>query len=112
MLLNHNAGAATLEITWTANTETDLAGYKVYYKASTATAWTVMDAGKVLKVDIPSAAENLEYCAQVSAYDTAGNESVKSVASCDLLDTVAPAAPTGVKAKLLKLLAWLKTLFG
>lgn len=106
------ASSATLEITWNANTETDLAGYKVYSKATNAATWRVDDVGKALKLDIPNMAENLEYCAQVSAYDTAGNESGKSVASCDLLDTVPPAAPTGVKAKLLKLLAWLKAVWG
>lgn len=103
---------ATLEVTWNANQETDLAGYKVYYKASNATAWSTMDAGKVLKVDIPNMAENLEYCAQVTAYDTSGNESAKSVAACDILDTIPPGAPTGVKAKILKLIAWLKGLWG
>lgn len=107
------ADAASLEITWNANTETDLAGYNVFYKPTTATVWTKTTVGKITKWTIDTGIlENVEYCAQVSAFDLKANESGLSVTSCDNLDTIPPTTPTGVRARVLKIIAWLKSLFG
>lgn len=105
------ARAASLQVSWNANTETDLAGYNVYWKAKTATAWTKVDAGNVTTLTIPNVAENTEYCTEVTAYDTSGNESGRSSQVCASLDTMPPAAPTGVKAIIQKIIAWLRGFF-
>lgn len=111
VLVATSLSAASLRVTWNANSETDLAGYNVYWKAASATTWTKVDAGNVTALTVPNVSENVEYCTEVTAYDTSGNESGRSAQSCASLDTIPPAPPTGVKALILKIIAWLKGMF-
>lgn len=113
ILMSSVCSAEILRVSWNANPEPDLAGYKVYWKATSATTWNMNDVGNVLTVDIVAGIlPNVEYCAQVSAYDDSGNESVKSDASCSILDTIPPTKPSGVKVLILKIIAWLHHLWG
>lgn len=105
--------ASTIRVSWDANTETDLAGYKVYY-GTTPTPSQGVDVGKVLTYDITNItpAVGTNYYVAVTAYDTSGNESVLSNVSVVFVpDSVAPAKPTGIKAIIIKLIAWLERLF-
>ena len=73
-----NVGAA--KISWNANTEPDLAGYKLYYGTSSGVYTTVIDVGLT---DTPSTpnytvynlTKGITYFFNVTAYDTSNNES-------------------------------------
>jgi hypothetical protein len=110
--LHCTAEAATLRVSWDPNTEADLAGYRVQYRASSVLTWSVVDAGNKTQIDIPGILENVEYCATVTAYDASGNESAASDAVCEVLDTIPPAKVKGVRAIILKLVSWLKGVIG
>lgn len=85
-------------LSWSANTESDLAGYKVYWGTATKTAgaWpsfqellpsltNVVDVGNVTEWPIHaniSPVENQGYCFTVTAYDTGGNESAMGEIVC------------------------------
>ena len=100
------ASAATLSMSWDANTEADLAGYQVYIDQA-----APVDVGLVnlYQVEI-TPSEGQAYAVQVTAYDLTGNESGKSnVATC-VYDTP-PAAPTGLKVWFAQIIAWIMSAF-
>ncbi len=81
------AQAADILVSWNANTEADLAGYKVYYAQPGDSGWTladgyvfegdfehVQDVGNVTTYTIPDIVQG-PYAIAVTAYDTSGNES-------------------------------------
>jgi len=73
-----NVGAA--QVSWTANTEPDLAGYKVYYGTSSGVYTTVIDVGLTATPATPShtiynLTKGVTYFFNVTAYDTSNNES-------------------------------------
>jgi len=84
----HMACAADLQVSWNANTEPDLAGYKVYYAMPSDPGW-ILDGGRWLYTletlprsqDAPTNAlimpitEEGAYAVGVTALDAAGNES-------------------------------------
>jgi len=82
---------------WTANTESDLAGYKVYHQKvflaniedPTATSYSHM-------VDGLLDGENIF---NMTAYDTSGNESELSEDAIFVYDSITPVAPTGLIIK-------------
>ncbi|MCG3115415.1 MAG: DNRLRE domain-containing protein [Candidatus Manganitrophus sp. SA1] len=84
------AGDATL--TWNANTEADLAGYRVYFGTASRTYGPSVNVGKATSHTLTGLA-NQTYFFAVTAYDTAGKESAFSVEvskSITTPDTVAP----------------------
>lgn len=86
--------AQSIVVNWNANTETDLAGYKVYYGTASGVYGSPIDVGKVTTYTIANVLETTTYYIALTAYDTSGNESVKSVeASATTLDVTAPAVP-------------------
>ena len=70
--------ATSLHITWSGNSETDLAGYKVYYGTQSNTYGTPVSVTGATSYDIPSVQSGTTYYVAVSAYDTSSNESAKS----------------------------------
>lgn len=68
----------TVILTWNANSEPDLAGYRVYYGNASRHYTTQHDVGNVTQITIDNIAENTPYYFAVTAYDTAGNESAYS----------------------------------
>lgn len=72
------AGTGTL--TWTANTEPDLGGYNVYCGKASGVYNAPIKLGKVTTytVDLPTLTVDQKYFCAITAYDAAGNESVKS----------------------------------
>jgi len=84
-------------VSWNANTEADLSGYHVFFNSA-----------QVADVKVPAhtwsgAVTFIEgaNAAQVTAYDTSGNESAKcpiTLASTIIVDTTAPTIPTGCTA--------------
>lgn len=73
------ARAATVEITWNANTEPDLAGYKVKYGQSPGVHGTVVDVGNATTHTVSGLTAGAVYYFVVTAYDTSTNESGPSI---------------------------------
>ncbi|MFW6148000.1 MAG: fibronectin type III domain-containing protein [Thermodesulfobacteriota bacterium] len=84
-LLPGPAYAADVTLAWDANTEPDLAGYKVYYKRSSSgppydgtearEGESPIDVGEVTQVTLHDLTENVVYFIALTAYDTEGRES-------------------------------------
>lgn len=104
MLLAPSAFAADATLTWTANTESDLAGYKVYFAQQSCTAQgplaplsvagVPVSLGKVStykQVGLPVMDGTL--CWEITAFDTSGNESTRSVRVSKVVNMVPPVAP-------------------
>lgn len=75
------ASAADVTLSWLPNTESDLAGYKIYQSTvSGQYGAPVMTVGKVTTqtLALPSLTVDTTYYHTITAYDLAGNESVKS----------------------------------
>lgn len=89
--------AADITLSWQANTEADLAGYKLYQSTTSGQyAAPVVTVGPVTtqKLTIPSPQVDTTYYFTLSAYDLAGNESGKSSEVSKLVAGVpAPSAP-------------------
>lgn len=64
-------------LTWSPNTEEDLAGYKVYYGTSSEHYEKIIDIGKVTQYELSNLYlyEDESYYISITAYDDAGNES-------------------------------------
>ena len=80
-VISLSAFAATLQISWNAPAGT-IAGYHVYYQASGASTWTMVDAGNKTLLNVPGLPNGGTYCAQVTSYDAQGDESAKSSPTC------------------------------
>ena len=100
MEIDYGAMMGTMAIavlTWTANTEIDLAGYKVYRGLDNATPTFLVSVGKVTTytdASLPSVNSAASY--QLSAFDNAGNESIHQVTVTKVYDANPPAPPVGL----------------
>lgn len=67
-------------LSWNANTEEDLAGYKIYQKTSSVNYCLIRDVGNTTKCKLSELYlyEDTDYYLVVTAYDTSGNESKPS----------------------------------
>ena len=70
--------AASLNLSWNANSEEDLAGYKVYYGTSSGNYEEPIDAGNVTEYELSGLTEGVTYYIAITAYDNSDNESEKS----------------------------------
>jgi len=68
-------GTGSVIVSWDANTEPDLKGYKVYYGTASRSYDHVIDVGNVTEYTINNLAAGVTYYFAVTAYDTAFNES-------------------------------------
>lgn len=75
LLYATHALAATMVVSWNANTDNDLAGYRVYYGTASGSYSDSLDAGNTNCVEINDLTANTTYYCIVTAYDTSGNES-------------------------------------
>ncbi len=100
ILLAQNALAGTATISWNANTEPDLAGYKIYYGTSprsgacpTGGYPNVQSVGNVTTYAFNNLTSGFTYYFSVTAYDTSNNESTCSAEVSKIIpagDTTAP----------------------
>ncbi|HQG30455.1 MAG TPA: fibronectin type III domain-containing protein [Deltaproteobacteria bacterium] len=97
--------AAKVQISWNPNTESDLAGYRVYYGTTSGNYNYVLRLGKVNSVQIDGFFEGYTYYICITAYDTSGNESGFSrEVYVDI-----PEAQVGILDRIMQ---WIDTLFG
>ena len=88
-----SAIAASMQISWNANTDSDLAGYKVYYGTTSGTYNANVNVGNVTTHTISDLSTGQTYYVAVTAYDTSANESEYSTevsASIPVPDTTPP----------------------
>lgn len=64
-----------VSLTWSPNTEPDVAGYKIYYGSSSRSYHTVLNVDNVTEYTFPAFERSGQYFFAVTAYDTLGNES-------------------------------------
>ena len=89
-------GVKQWRLVWDPNSETDLAGYKVYYGAETGVYGAVVDVGNVTNYTATGNIPTNSYVA-VTAYDLSGNESGYSDERFFDKDQVAPGVPGGTR---------------
>lgn len=88
---------ASATLTWNANTEADLAGYRIYRGFGTTSPTLLASVGKVTTytdTTLPNISQDVTY--NLTAFDTSGNESAHSVSVTKTVDVSPPAAPTGL----------------
>ncbi|BCA53033.1 hypothetical protein W02_01730 [Nitrospira sp. KM1] len=73
-----SGSTASASLSWNANSESDLAGYKVYYGTSSGNYTSSINVGKVTNYTVTGLATGRTYYFALTAYDTTGNESAKS----------------------------------
>lgn len=95
---------ATATLTWNPNTESDLAGYRIYQGTITGQYGPPTDVGlsTTYTVTLPQLTIDQTYFFAVTAYDLANNESLKSSEVSKLVTGIPnvdapPAPPTGVR---------------
>ncbi|MFH1958084.1 MAG: fibronectin type III domain-containing protein [bacterium] len=94
------AGDKEVSLSWTANAETDVAGYNVY-RSTNQTAWSVAGSTTLINYTDTGLVNNVTYWWRITAVDTSGNESSSSTVVSAMpysLDETAPAAVTGLTA--------------
>jgi len=72
------AYASGIKVSWEKNSESDLAGYKVYYGTASHNYQSCLDAGAFTSIEIDGLTHGKTYYISVSAYDKLGNESASS----------------------------------
>ena len=72
------SASATSFLSWDPNSESDLAGYRVYYGEISGKYTQSIDVGNVTSYPFDVQDPDQEYYIVVSAYDTSGNESIMS----------------------------------
>ena len=76
--VNPPATTGTASLTWTANTESDLSGYKIYVGTKSGVYAAPITVGKVTTYQLSNLTQNTTYFVSITAVDTAGNESLHS----------------------------------
>ena len=105
LLISVWARAEQVTLAWDANTEPDLAGYRVHYGTASGSYTTCVDVHKVTTSSIGTLAAGQTYYFAVTAYDASGNESgysnqvSYSVAAANGAPAT-PATPTGASSAL------------
>lgn len=103
-LLISCAQAADVKLMWQANSESDLAGYRVHYGTASGALTQNADAGNVTAWTVTGLESNREYFFALSAYDRSGNESAKSAEISGVPgDSQAPALISAAAASLTEL---------
>jgi hypothetical protein len=100
------AYAGTATVSWNANTEPDLAGYKIYYGTSPRSGVcppggysSVINVGNVRTYTFNNLVQGVTYYFSVTAYDTSNNESSCSAeVSKFIADTSAPTTPNNLSS--------------
>jgi hypothetical protein len=77
--LTQFAYASGVRVSWAENSESDVAGYKVYYGTTSRNYQLHVDTGAFTSVEIDGLCSGTSYYFAVTAYDNSGNESAYSL---------------------------------
>jgi len=69
---------ASLNLAWDANTEGDIAGYKIYYEISSRDYGETIDVENITTYELSGLTDGTTYYIALTAYDILNNESEKS----------------------------------
>jgi hypothetical protein len=72
---NNNLYAAAVTLNWDANSEPELAGYKIYYGTSSGDYANSVDVGKITSFNVSNLREDTTYYFAATAYDSSDQES-------------------------------------
>lgn len=104
LLGNNIAFAGTANLSWNANSESDLSGYKIYYGTSPRTGDcptggypNVLNAGNATSYAINNLTDGQTYHFSITAYDTSNNESCFSSEESKTIPTTTSATISNVK---------------
>ncbi len=86
--------ASLIRLTWSANTESDLAGYRLRYGTASGVYTLTTDLGKVTSYDIQGLDPTKTYYFVLHAFDYAGNVSLPSNEASGIPSVIAGPAPT------------------
>lgn len=98
-LLSSQVWAGNLTVSWAANKEPDLAGYKIYYSQTPGSYAQHVDVKLALKYVFSNLSEGQTYYFVVTAYDTANNESAYSIEVSAQVPITDKTSPTIVSVK-------------
>jgi fibronectin type 3 domain-containing protein len=104
--------AAQIQVTWNANTEEDLAGYRLYVGKASGQYGEPVDVGNVTEYVMEITPQHgATYYFALTAYDTSGNESGYSdEASVFIKDSMPPSNPKSLLVKIVEaIISWLKS---
>ena len=101
------AGSVTLA--WDANTEPDLAGYKLHYGTQHANYTQTIDVGNVTQYTIDGLDDYTVYYYAATAYDTDGNESGFSNEVIYKIDKTAPLPPQNLHQLIQQIISLLQS---
>lgn len=87
--------ANSLQVSWAQNTDSDLAGYKVYYRADSGSYGNPIDVGNATNCLIKDLSAGTTYVVAVTAYDNSSNESDKSGEQSIYIPVSDTTPPTG-----------------
>ena len=91
-----HAATSSVSFAWNANTEPDLAGYRLWQGAAVGGPYSaVLTLGKVTTATLNGVVDGTHYFV-LTAYDTFGNESTYSNEVWKKFDTLKPGGPTGL----------------
>ncbi|MFQ5674261.1 MAG: FlgD immunoglobulin-like domain containing protein [bacterium] len=96
LLFNVNLQAESATVTWDANTESDLNGYKIYYGTNTLSYDEVIDVGNTTSFTVSQLQVGQTYFFAVTAYDFSGNESGFSQEVSLTIQSKVPPALAGI----------------
>jgi fibronectin type 3 domain-containing protein len=99
--LSGTSGDGEVDLTWSPNSEPDLAGYNVYYRLTGTTSWTRDNSSLVTTTSwtVDGLTNGVNYDFAITAVDTEPNESAfSSVVVVKPKDTTIPDTPTGLAA--------------
>ena len=115
MLMPMVASAATINFSWDANTESDLAGYRMYQSNESGVYDMDNPVAEIAETETTYTLFNVTdgtYYWVLTAYDDAGNESTPSNEVTVTVDETAPAPPSGFMGWIQEVITWLKGVFG
>ncbi len=87
--------APAVSMTWIANPESNIAGYKLHFGSSSRNYGTVLNVGAVRSAPLPAMILGRTYYVALSAYDTANRDSPLSAELVVIASPPAPVADTG-----------------
>ena len=90
LLISQFVFAAQVKLAWDANTESDLAGYKVYYGTGSKSYTGSVDVGNVTSYTVTGLTQGQTYYVTITAYNSSGSESGYSTEVSGVATETAP----------------------